>query len=140
MCKPESISSLAPEMRSAETKKTSKSCHGLLVQLNWKLIGMSKPSQALGNALPLLYVVFLLLQAYTNCILVGKNCYSLYNLYFLERQFSYFGLFLSLWKPGSEKAQGSPDIQACRADTVISIKYLFNINEKQDIPTKKQQK
>lgn len=79
-------------MRSAETQKASKICHRLLVQLNWKLIRASQPLKALGNDLPLLSVVFLLLQVYTNCILMEENCYSLYSLCFLERQFSYFWL------------------------------------------------
>lgn len=42
-------SSFAPKRRSAETQPRSRHCHGLLVQLNWKLIRASKPSQGTGK-------------------------------------------------------------------------------------------
>lgn len=35
--------SFAPKMRSIETQKVSKSCHGLLAQLNWRCIRASLP-------------------------------------------------------------------------------------------------
>lgn len=41
--------SFAPKMRSAETQKMSKNCHGLLVQLNWRRIRANKPFQGSGK-------------------------------------------------------------------------------------------
>lgn len=92
--------SFAPKMRSAVTQKMSKSCHGLLVQLNWRCIRASKAFQGSGKCFASLLCSFSPASGIHKFYPDGEmNCYSLYNLCFCERQFS--SLTLGVWKPGS---------------------------------------
>lgn len=94
------IFSFAPKMRSAVTQKMSKSCHGLLVQLNWRCIRASKAFQGSGKCFASPLCSFSPASGIHKFYPDGEmNCYSLYNLCFCERQFS--SLTLGVWKPGS---------------------------------------
>lgn len=131
--------SFAPKMRSAETQKTSKSCHGLLVQLNWKHIRASEPFQGSGKCFASPLCSSSPASGIHKFYPDGeKNCYSLYNLCFCERQFSYFWLGVSeAWIIRGSRFSSYPCLQGRYCDkNKVSVQYRW----KQAIPTLKHQK
>lgn len=75
----------------------SKNCHELLVQLNWRHIRASKPFQGSGKGFASPLCSSSPASGIHKFYPDGekKTCYSLYDLCFCERQFSYFWLWAS---------------------------------------------
>lgn len=126
------------ERRFAERQKLlCKTCPGLFIQLNWEL---HQAPQGSGKCLAFPPWSFSFCFGGTQTISWQKAMFFHFIIYvFLERQFSYSGLFHAVWEPGSEKGQGSPAAQACRADALTRTKPVQD-RQKQDLPTQKQQK